>query len=149
MAKTFLRIRKKYNQATFYLTAAAAMAVGTYLLLHALASAPVMAHFVPPDHGTAFNKGEFVVFGVTDHTQQGITFTDNAPWEVVDEHNNQVFKPVAVKDFSALSVQENRYWSWDQDDQGGHQVSSGKYTIIINYQVDHKAAEAKLDLTIR
>ncbi len=147
-SKSVLGSRAKYNQTVLYGSMLAVVAIGTYLLLKALASSPVSVTLAA-NHMPSYNLSDPVVFGLTNETQKAVTIEKEAPWEVIDSAGRVVFLPTSSEVETVLSNQEKRFWTWDHSESNGQVAGPGDYTILVDYLVDGKAATASIKVTLK
>lgn len=132
MAKKVLHSRAQYNQASIYVATGAAIALGTYLILTAVAGDKLDLNLVPAGRSQYFKAGEQISFGVTNNGQKEAALAEGSAWQVINEEGTTVYRSIDDS-ASKVPINESIYWSWDQTNRSGKQVGVGQYDIEVNY----------------
>ena len=144
-----LGIPRKYNEMALYLAIAAAIAIGTYLILHSLAGGVLHGHFIPDNPSPTYSQGHLIEFGVTNLGKKPLVLPGTNPWEILDSNLGVIFQPDNISDAQQpLLGQHSAQWSWDQRLSNGQLLLPGSYSIKIDYLDGGKPAAVVIHFSV-
>lgn len=93
-------------------------------------------------------QGEQVVLKLVNNSEEDITVSDGAPWEIFDAEGNKVYVPVEIKMLGHLGEVDFLEWTWDQKDNDGNQVPRGEYRARIKFSQLNKSHTLRVNFVI-
>ena len=76
--------------------------------------------------------GDPITFTLTNTTAADITLPAAAPY-VVRNSSVAIFTPISAQTIATLKPGASHSWTWNQQDDSGHRVAEGTYSIIVTY----------------
>ena len=79
-----------------------------------------------------YNKGEDVTIVVKNNGAQSVTFSDSSDISITNLETDHGVPISSIPDKFTLDSGASKRFSWNQEDEGGDQVNSGKYRVTIS-----------------